>query len=209
MTNYDETAGTEDPQSLLDELHRIIELEDDGADLPEGPTNNEAWGDQHFRDVSLPTPAVVSAATDMVIPPQEPRPEARSRMIEAARGALAERREMNGLLPVLLRRAREDNDMTIADVAGRAALSEQAVRALEVGETEVNLRLEVNTTVAWIQAVPADRHRVLAALRRSLQSGWTGDLALAAGLPDRPTSVADYIDRVVTKLDHPDEEQAP
>ena len=209
MTNYDETAGTEDPQSLLDELHHIVELEDDATTLPDEPTDNETWGDQNLRGVPLTQPAVVLAAADMVIPTREPRPEARSRMVQAASRALAERRKINGLLPLLLRSARERGGLTIADVAERVRLSPDEVHALETGETGVDLRLDVDTTVAWIRAVPADRPMVLAALRRSLQAGWTGDLTLAAGLSDHPTSVDDYIDQVVAKLDHESKGQAP
>jgi hypothetical protein len=206
MTNSDETAGTEDPQSLLDELRRTIGLEDDASTLPEEPTDNEIWGDRHLRKIVLTPPAVVSAAADEVIPPQEPRPEARSRMIEAASRALGERRKMNGLLPVLLRSARENTLLTIADVAERAKLSEAKLRALESGDVGVDLSLDVDTTVAWIRAVPADRLKVLAALRRSLQTGWTGDPALVAGLTDRPVSVDDYLTQVVAKLDPEDKE---
>jgi DNA-binding XRE family transcriptional regulator len=206
MTNYDETAGTEDPQFLLGELRRIIGLEDDATALAEEPAGNEAWGDQHLREVAITPPAVVLAAADLVIPPREPRPEARSRMIEAAGRALAERRKMSGLLPVLLRSVREDANLTIADVAERSELSEETLRALETGEVGVDLRLDVDTTVAWIRAVPADRPMVLAALRRSLQTGWTGDPALAAGLPDRPASVDDYIGQVVAQLDLDDKD---
>ena len=201
MTNHDETAGTEDPRFLLDELRRAIGPAGDASALPEEPTDNEDWGDQHLREIGFTSPAVVSAAADTVIPPREPSPEGRSRMIAAASRALDERRKMNGLLPVLLRSARENTGLTIADVAERAGLPEEKLRALENGDVSVDRGLAVDTTVAWIRAVPADRSKVLAALRRSLQTGWAGDPALVAGLTDRPVSVDDYLTRVAAELD--------
>jgi DNA-binding XRE family transcriptional regulator len=208
MTNYDETAGTEVPASLLDELRRSIQQEENTADLPETPTDNEAWGDAYLGKTALTSPAVVAAAADLVIEPQEPRPEARARMLEAASRALAERRKTNGLLPVLLRNVREHSSMSLADVAAQAELTEKAVQELEAGDTEINLHLPVDTTVAWIRSLPVDRTTALASLRRSLQVGWTGELAPAAGLSDRPVSVDQYLQQVQTKLDAGSEEDA-
>lgn len=209
MTNYDETAGTEDPKSLLEELRRTMDAEDSTLAHPDEPTDNETWGDTHLGGAQLSSSAVVMAAADLVIPPQEPRPEARSRMIEAASRALAERRKTNGLLPVLLRTARERSGMTVVDVAGQTELPEQTIRALEAGDAEVNLHLEVDTTVAWIRSVPVDRTKALASLRRSLQTGWTGDLTLAAGLYERPASVDEYIEQVAARLGSNNEKEAP
>jgi DNA-binding XRE family transcriptional regulator len=209
MTNYDETAGTEDPKFLLEELRRTMDAEDSTSALPDEPTDNETWGDSHLGEAQLSSSAVMMAAADLVIPPQEPRPEARSRMIEAAGRALAERRKTNGLLPVLLRTAREQRGMTVADVAGKTQFPEQTIRALEAGDAEVNLHLAVDTTVAWIRSVPVDRTKALDSLRRSLQTGWTGDLTLAAGMSERSASVDEYIERVAARLDSDNEEEAP
>jgi DNA-binding XRE family transcriptional regulator len=200
MTNYDETAGTEVPASLLEELRRSIQQEENTADLPEAPTDNETWGDAYLGKTTLTSPAVVAAAADLVIEPREPRPEARARMLEAASRALAERRKANGLLPVLLRNVRERSSMSLADVAAQAELTEEAVQELEAGDTEINLHLPVDTAVAWIRALPVDRSTALASLRRSLQVGWTGELAPAAGASDRPINVDDYLQRVEAKL---------
>jgi DNA-binding XRE family transcriptional regulator len=208
MTNYDETAGTEVPASLLEELRRSIQQEENTADLPEVPTDNEAWGDAYLGKTTLTSPAVVAAAADLVIEPQEPRPEARARMLEAASRALAERRKANGLLPVLLRNVRERSSMSLADVAAQAELTEEAVQELEAGDTEINLLLPVDTAVAWIRALPIDRRTALASLRRSLQVGWTGELAPAAGASDRPVNVDDYLKRVEAKLNAGSEEDA-
>jgi DNA-binding XRE family transcriptional regulator len=208
MTNYDETAGTEVPASLLEELRRSIQQEENTADLPEVPTDNEAWGDAYLGKTTLTSPAVVAAAADLVIEPQEPRPEARARMLEAASRALAERRKANGLLPVLLRNVRERSSMSLADVAAQAELTEEAVQELEAGDAEINLLLPVDTAVAWIRALPIDRRTALASLRRSLQVGWTGELAPAAGASDRPVNVDDYLKRVEAKLNAGSEEDA-
>ena len=206
MTNYDETAGTEVPASLLEELRRSIQQEENTADLPEAPTDNETWGDAYLGNTPLTSPAVVAAAADLVIEPQEPRPEARARMLEAASRALAERRKANGLLPVLLRNVRERSSMSLADVAAQAELPDKVVQELEAGDMEINLHLPVDTTVAWIRALPVDRTTALASLRRSLQVGWTGELAPAAGLSDRPVSVDQYLEQVETKLNADSEE---
>jgi DNA-binding XRE family transcriptional regulator len=201
MTIYDESAGTEDPKSLLEELRQAIEGDDeDTTTLPERLTDAEEWAEQHLRGFELASPGVVSAAADLVIRPQEPAPEARSRMIAAAGRALAERRTMVGLLPVLLRTVREQNGLSTVEVASRAELPEETVRALETGEVAVDLRLPVATVVSWIRSVEADRSSVIAALRRSLRIGWAGDLTLVAGLPDRPESVDDYVNQVIQAL---------
>lgn len=201
MTNYDETAGAEDPASLLEDLRHSIEAEDDTPNLAEEPTDNETWGATHLVSTTLTSPAVVAAAADLMITPQEPRPEARARMLAAASRALAERRKMNGLLPVLLRSVRERNSKSLTEVAAQAHLSEQTVRDLEKGDTEVNLHLDVDTTVAWIRALPVDRTTALASLRRSLEAGGSGELAPAAGASGGPANVEEYIQQVEAKLD--------
>ena len=208
MTNYDETAGTEVPASLLEELRRSIQQEENTAELPEAPTDNETWGDAYLAETALTSPAVVAAAADLVIEPQEPRPEARARMLEAASRALAERRKANGLLPVLLRNVRERSAMSLADVAAQAELTDEAVHELEAGDTEINLHFPVDTAVAWIRALPVDRTAALASLRRSLEVGWTGELAPAAGASDRPVNVDDYLKRVEAKLNAGSEKDA-
>jgi hypothetical protein len=200
MTNYDETAGTEVPASLLEELRRSIQQEENTAALPEEPTDNEAWGDAYLGKTALTSPAVVSAAADLVIEPQEPRPEARARMLDAANRALAERRKANGLLPVLLHNVREQSSMSLTDVAAQAKLPEKAIQELEAGDREINLHLPVVTTVAWIRSLPVDQTTALASLRRSLQVGWTGELAPAAGASDRPVNVDEYVQQVEMKL---------
>jgi DNA-binding XRE family transcriptional regulator len=209
MTNYDETAGAEDPASLLEDLRQSIELESDTPDLPDEPTDNETWGDAHLREMPLTSSAVVVAATDLMIAPQEPRPEARARMLEAANRALAERRKMNGLLPVLLRSVREQSSKSLPEVAAQAHLPEQTIQELEAGDREVNLHLAVDTAVAWIRALQVDRTTALASLRRSLEAGWIGELALAAGVSDRPANVEEYIEQVEAKLDAEGKKDVP
>lgn len=202
MTIYDESAGTEDPKSLLEELRRAIERDDeDATTLSERLTDAEEWGEQHLRGFEVASPGVVSAASDLVMRPQEPGLEARSAMIAAAGRALAERRNMVGLLPVLLRTVREQNGLSTVEVASRAELPEETIRALETGEVSVDLRLAIRTVVSWIRSVEADRSSVIAALRRSLRIGWAGDITLVAGLPDRPESVEDYVNQVIQALD--------
>ena len=201
MTNYDETAGAEDPASLLEGLRQSIEAENDASDLSEERTDNERWGDEYLDKTPLNSSAVVSAAVDLMLQPQEPRPEARARMLEVASRALAERRKLNGLLPVLLRTVREQTSKSLADVAAEAHLPEKAIQQLETGDREVNLHLPVSTVAAWIRALPVDRGTALRSLRRSLEAGWTGELAPAAGTSDSPANVDDYIEQVETELD--------
>jgi hypothetical protein len=202
MTNYDETAGTDDPQSLLLELKSRLAGEGETSERSDELTENELWGDRELDTVTFIPSAVVSAAVDLVIPPREPRPELRSKMIAAASRALAERRKVNGLLPVLLRAERESNGMSIGDVAEKAGLSESEIGSLESGKVAVDQKLLVETTVAWIRAVPVDHDRALDSLRRSLRVGWMGDQILAAGLPhNHPTSVEDYVSQVAGALE--------
>ncbi len=201
MTNYDETAGAEDPASLLEGLRQSIEAENDARDLSEEPTDNERWGDEFLGKTPLTSSAVVSAAVDLIVQPQEPRPEARARMLEVAGRALAERRKLSGLLPVLLRTVREQTSKSLADVAAEVHLPEKAIQQLETGDREVNLHLPVKTVAAWIRALPVDRGTALHSLRRSLEAGWTGELAPAAGTSDSPANVDDYIEQVKTELD--------
>ena len=201
MTNYDETAGAEDPASLLEGLRQSIEAENDASDLSEERTDNERWGDEYLDKTPLNSSAVVSAAVDLMLQPQEPRPEARARMLEVASRALAERRKLNGLLPVLLRTVREQTSKSLADVAAEAHLPEKAIQQLETGDREVNLHLPVRTVAAWIRALPVDRGTALRSLRRSLEAGWAGELAPAAGTSDSPANVDDYIEQVETELD--------
>jgi hypothetical protein len=201
MTNYDETAGAEDPASLLEDLRQSIEAENDTSDLPEEPTDNERWGGEYLGKTTLTSSAVVSAAVDLMVQPQEPRPEARARMLEVAGQALAERRKLNGLLPVLLRTVREQTSKSLAEVATGAHLTEKAIQELETGDTEVNLHLPVRTVAAWIRALPVERGAALRSLRRSLEAGRTGELAPAGGTSDRPTNVDDYIAKVESELD--------
>lgn len=201
MTNYDETAGAEDPASLLEGLRQSIEAENDASDLSEERTDNERWGDEYLDKTPLSSSAVVLAAVDLMLQPQEPRPEARARMLEVASRALAERRKLNGLLPVLLRTVREQTSKSLADVAAEAHLPEKAIQQLETGDREVNLHLPVSTVAAWIRALPVDRGTALRSLRRSLEAGWTGELAPAAGTSDSPANVDDYIEQVETELD--------
>jgi hypothetical protein len=98
--------------------------------------------------------------------------------------------------------------MSLADVAAQAKLPKKAVQKLEAGDTEINLHLPVDITVEWIRALPVDRTAALTSLRRSLQVGWTGELAPAAGLSDRPVNVDQYLEQVETKLNAGSEEDA-
>ena len=77
MTNYDETAGADDPAALLEELRQSMEAENDSPDLSEELTDNEAWGHEYLEGLTLDSPAVVTASTDLMIQPQEPSPQAR------------------------------------------------------------------------------------------------------------------------------------
>lgn len=201
MTDMDKTAGVDDPQAIIDALRdEIRELEDDTAVLPDAPTDDESWADRHLTGVVLDYPAAITAAADKLISRHEPDLEARDKMIEAARRALEDRRRETGLLPVVLRAMRERDGLTVGEIAERSHLSEEDVRDLESGSKEVDLGLPVATTVAWISAVTVDRARAVAALRRSLQVGFTGETSLAAGDSDHPINVEDYVNRVIAAL---------
>lgn len=201
MTDIDKTAGVDDPLAIIEALrNEILELEDDQAVLPEAPTEDESWADLHVSGLALDYPAAITAAADKLISRQEPGLEARDKMIEAARRALEDRRREAGLLPVVLRAMRERAGLTVAQIAERSRLSEEDVRGLESGNKEVDLGLPVATTVAWISAVAVDRDKAITALRRSLQVGFTGESSLAAGVPDRPVNVEDYVNQVVDAL---------
>ena len=203
MTYYDQTAGTEDPLSLLDELRRSIALEETspGSDAGDGGADDqEWWSETLLSNTTFTSPAVVLASVDLVIPPATPRPEARSRMISAAGRALAERRSRRGLLPVLLRSAREEHALSVAEVAQRSGLAELQITDLEIGDQPVNVQLDASVVAQWIRGVPAERQMVIDALRRSLQTGWTGEHSLAAGLGEQPISIETYIERVLVLL---------
>lgn len=202
MTNHDETGGTEDPRSLIDQLRRdLVERDTDDGVLPDEQTDNELWGEQHLRDTELGYPASVMAGADAVIPPREPTLEARARMIKAADSALAERRATRGLLPVVLRFVRQQAGMTTAEVASRAELSEDTIKALEAGARAVDRNLATGEAAHWISAVPVERDQAVDALRKSLQATWRYDQLLAAGSTEIPADVDDYVARVVEKLD--------
>lgn len=208
MTSYDETAGAEDPVSLLRGLSRSIELEETGDDMPEGLTVDEMWGEEHLRGVGSQFSAVVGAAADLLIEPQELRSEARARMIAAVGRVLSERRKANGLLPVLLRSVREGRSMTLAEVAAEANMSEDQIRDLESGDAAV-AGLGVETTVAWIRSLPVEPSVAIASLRRSLRVGSTGELTLAASATERPRDVEDYVRRVESRLNaHSEEDES-
>jgi DNA-binding XRE family transcriptional regulator len=201
MTNHDETGGTEDPRSLIEQLRRdLAEPDIDDQALPDEPTDNERWGEQHLRDAELGYPASVTAGADAVIPPRELSLEARARMIKAADRALAERRAARGLLPVVLRSVRERDGMTTSDVASRAGLSEDTIKALEAGRRAVDRNLATDDAAQWISAVAVERDQAVNALRKSLQATWRDDQILAAGSTEIPTNVDNYIARVVEKL---------
>jgi transcriptional regulator with XRE-family HTH domain len=202
MSNHDETGGTEDPRSLIDQLRRdLAEPDADDQVLPTEPTENELWGEQHLRDVELGYPASVMAGADAVIPPREPSLEARARMIKAADKALAERRVARGLLPIVLRWVRQQAGITTSEVASRAGLSEETVKALEAGERAVDRYLATDEVAQWINASRVERDQAVSALRKSLQSTWRYDQVLAAGSTEVPANVEAYVERVVRKLE--------
>jgi transcriptional regulator with XRE-family HTH domain len=206
MTYRDETAGSDDPQSLLQQLRTSLLAEAEAE--AEDPTTDDAqldrderWLRQQLGSEQLPVPSVVGAAADNVIPPVTPSPEMRTRAIEAASRALAKRRDANGLLPVLLRTARQHADLAVTDVAAAAGLSPAVVGKLETGETPVD-KVEAETVAAWIGAVPAERNAAVAALTRSLRACWTGDQPLlAASSDERPTDVDAFVAIVQRILD--------
>ena len=111
-------------------------------------TDHEHWGDMHLKSGRIRLAPVVLAAADVVVPPREPSSQARLRMIEAAGRALAERRKTKGLLPVLLKSVREGAGLNLEDVARESRLPVETISALEYGETPVDLRLDVDSTVA-------------------------------------------------------------
>ena len=201
MTNYDETAGTEDPSVLLEVFLQSMKDEDDTPDLPGEPTEDELWAEENLRGLRIEWPAVVLAAAEMMIPPGEPSPEGRGRMIETARHALAERRKMHGLLPVLLRSVREQSGLSPSEAATRAGFDIEELVGLESGDTEVNLDLPVGKTVSWIGSVSVDGNLALAALRRSLDVARNDNLSLAAGSLDRPKTIDEYVHEVASELD--------
>jgi hypothetical protein len=201
MTNYDETAGTEDPSVLLEAFLQSMKDEDATPDLPGEPTEDELWAEENLRGLQMEWPAVVLAAAEMMIPPGEPSPEGRARMIETARRALAERRKMHGLLPVLLRSVREQSGLSLVDAATRAGFDSKDLAGLERGDTEVNLDLPVERVLSWIGAVTVDGDLALAALRRSLDVARNDSLSLAAGSPDRPKTIDAYVKEVASGLE--------
>ncbi len=155
MSNRDKTGGTEDPRSLIDQLR--CDLAEHGGDdlvVPEKPTDNELWAKDYVREAEVRYPASVIAAADGLIPPREPSLQARARMIKAAHRALADRRAVRGLLPVLLRVVRQQREMTVSEVASRAGLREDEVRELETGERVVDRNLSTDDVAQWISAVP-------------------------------------------------------
>ncbi|HEY3923555.1 MAG TPA: helix-turn-helix domain-containing protein [Acidothermaceae bacterium] len=200
MTSYDETAGTEDPKSLLGQLRASFDAKSHDETLSVEETLDEMWAERILAGRELSGSAVVAAAADLVIPPQSVRPEARKRMIDAASRALAERRKLNGLLPVLLRTAREASGLTLDTVAAESHLDMNLVASLERGDIRVDLRMDVDTVAAWIHAVPVDRELVVRSLRRSLGVGWTGDSLLAAGVADAPSNADTYVECVLRRL---------
>ena len=90
---------------------------------------------------------------------------------------------MHGLLPVLLRAVYVDNSRSQEEIATAAGLTRQTVQELESGEKEINLNLPVETIVSWVGAVGGEEATVLAALRRSLEAGWTGELRVGCRDP--------------------------
>lgn len=202
MSNRDRTGGTEDPGSLIDQLRRdLAEHEADDLVLSEKPTDNERWAEDHLRDAELGYPASVTAAADSLIPPREPSLEARARMIKTANRALADRRAVRGLLPVLLRAVRQQRGMSTSDVAARAELHEDEVRKLEAGERSVDRNLSPDHVAHWISAIPVEPEQALNALRKSLQATWRDDVVLTEGSSEVPANVDEYLARVVKKLE--------
>jgi hypothetical protein len=203
MNNRDRTGGTEDPRSLVDQLR--LDLAQHGNDdvvLPERLTDNELWAEKNLRGAEIGCPASVTAAVDALIPPREPSLEARARMINAADRALADRRALRGLLPVLLRIVRLQHRMSVSDVASRASLPKDKVRELEAGERVVDRNLSTDDVAHWISAVPVGRQQAVNALRKSLQATWRDDAVLAAGSSEVPANVDEYVAHVIKKLDH-------
>jgi|SRR5208282_2323837 len=202
MSNRDKTGGTEDPRSLIEQLRG--DLAEHGGDdlvLPEKPTDNELWAEGFLRDAEIGYPASVTAAADGLIPPREPSLQARARLIKAADRALADRRAVRGLLPVLLRVVRQQRGMSVSDVASRADLPEGTVRELETGERVVDRSLSTDDVAKWISAVPVGREQAVNALRKSLQATWQDDVVLAAGSSGVPANVDEYLHDVIKTLD--------
>jgi hypothetical protein len=202
MSNRDKTGGTEDPRSLIDQLRRDLADQDgDGSVLSEEPTDDEVWADGLLRDAEIGYPASVSAAADALMPARELSLPARDRMIKAAERALADRRSLRGLLPVLLRVVRQQRGMSVFNVASVAGLPESIVKELETGERVVDRRLSTITVAHWISAVPVEREPAINALRKSLQATWQEDTVLAAGSSSIPSNVDEYLADVSKELD--------
>jgi Helix-turn-helix domain len=202
MSNPNRTGGTENPRSLTEQLRR--ELSEDGDEdttLPQKLTDNERWAEDNLSGAEINYPASVTVAADDLIPAREPTPAGRARMIRAADRALADRRALRGLLPVLLRVVRQQRGMSMSEVAARSELPEAKVRDLEAGIRVVDDRLLPEHVARWIDAVSAPRDQAVNALRKSLQANWRDDVILTAGSSEVPANVDEYIEEVVKTLD--------
>jgi hypothetical protein len=199
MTEVDMMAGAFDPQSLVDQLKQeLVEVEGGGED-PE--VEDEQWAEEQLREGSVHTSSVVQAAIDDLMPRQAPTPESRAAMNSAADRVLVQRGRFTGLLPVLLRAEREARQATVTEIAERAHLPIDELVGLESGEIEITRFFPAPKIGSWIESVPADRSLSIAALRRSLRVGWSDDETIAAGSPDAPIDVEEYVARVIEYLD--------
>jgi len=198
VSEYDQAAGgSEEPGFIVRRLQEELRDTTLGGDVDDDePTDNELWGDRTFGTIEVTFPAGVTAAADSMVSPSDVATGARTRFIAAAERALVERRAEHGLLPVVLRTAREragleHQDVELGEFADRVT-SDQ----LESGDTPVTISTSPELIARWISAVPVNHASALSALRRSLHAAGPGELQLAAGTVDRPASVDEYVDHV-------------
>lgn len=153
-------------------------------------------------DSSMLSPTVQRYVTELLFGGENPTPAARQKLVNAASRGLRMRRDNRAALPVLLASTREQESISISDLASELHLSEQQVYEMESGKSNVRT-LGADRIAAWVRAVRVDPAKAVDALRQALLRS-TPSRSPQAAAAGRSRQVSDddqqLIDEVTARL---------
>lgn len=136
----------------------------------------------------------------ILAPGQALEPEARARLVAAAKRAGRHVALTHAAIEVLLFTERRERHQEAEDIAGIVHIDADSIRAIERGERSIDAE-DAPRVAAWAQALGIDRGIVAEALRRSLGSP-AGAASYSGSRELRLTTAQEkFIDRVLDAFD--------
>jgi hypothetical protein len=194
-----------DDQDPVTALRKSLEEPNEGDDATAAvgtPTEEEFAALASMLPLEAFDPTVLAAVDRVLDDSQSVDIPARRRLVGAAERGIRWRRRLVGPLPPMLQEQRESTGVALATIVEKAGLPQEAVYAVERGDTTVD-KIDPSQLAAWIRSVNLASATALAALRQSLQLPDARAIYAASGSRSDVKELAHqaYYDAVAQALD--------